>query len=459
MDHYDAIIIGAGQGGGPIAGKLAQAGQKVALIERKHVGGTCVNEGCTPTKTMVASARVAYLARRAADYGVNVGDISVDMSAVRQRKRDIVAMFRSGSESGITSKDGLDLIRGEASFTGDKTLNVTLNEGGSRTLSADTIIINTGQRPSIPPIDGLEGVDYLDSTSVMELGEVPDKLVVIGGGYIGLEFGQMFRRFGAEVTLLQRGGSVAKHEDDDVANTVVDIFREDGTEVVLHADTTRIRQENGAIVLTVDVRGEEREVRSSHLLVATGRTPNTDALNLSATTIDVDKRGYIATDADLRTNVPGVYAIGDVRGGPAFTHISYDDSRLLEKILLEGKQATTTGRLVPYTMFIDPQLARVGLSEKEARAQGLPIKVAKMPMKYAARAIELDETRGLMKAVVHAETERILGCVIFGHEGGEVMSVVQIAMMANLPYTALRDGVFAHPTLTESLNNLFGTIE
>ncbi|MDZ7705371.1 MAG: mercuric reductase [Trueperaceae bacterium] len=459
MDHYDAIIIGAGQGGGPIAGKLAQAGQKVALVERKHVGGTCVNEGCTPTKTMVASARVAYLARRAADYGVQVGDISVDMGVVRQRKRDIVEMFRSGSESGITSKDGLDLIMGEASFTGDKTLNVTLNEGGSRTLSADTIIINTGQRPNIPPIDGLDSVDYLDSTSIMELGEVPDKLVVIGGGYIGLEFGQMFRRFGAEVTLLQRGASVAKHEDDDISNTIVDIFRDDGIEVVLHADATSVRQDDGEIVLSVDVQGEVREVRGSHLLVATGRTPNTDALNLSSTSIEVDRRGYIVTSADLRTNVPGVYAIGDVRGEAAFTHISYDDARLLEKILIDGQQATTTGRLVPYTMFIDPQLARVGLSEQEARERGLPIRVAKMPMTSAARAIEIDETRGLMKAIVHADTERILGCVIFGHEGGEVMSVVQVAMMANLPYTALRDGVFAHPTLTESLNNLFATLD
>jgi pyruvate/2-oxoglutarate dehydrogenase complex dihydrolipoamide dehydrogenase (E3) component len=294
----------------------------------------------------------------------------------------------------------------------------------------------------------------------MELGQVPDHLVVIGGGYIGLEFGQMFRRFGSQVTIVQRGAQLLAREDADVAEEVTGILREDGIEVLL--DTTPLRVDHGVeghIQLAVRTPGGERTLSSSHLLVAAGRVPNTDRLNLDAAGIDVDRRGFVRVNARLETNVPGIYALGDIKGGPAFTHISYDDYRILESNLLKGGDATTEGRLVPYTVFIDPQLGRVGLSEREARAQERNIRIAKMPMSWVARALEIDETRGFMKAIVDAGTGQILGAAILGIEGGEIVSTLQIAMMGRLPYTVLRDAVLAHPTLAESLNNLFATLE
>jgi pyruvate/2-oxoglutarate dehydrogenase complex dihydrolipoamide dehydrogenase (E3) component len=453
---YDAVIIGSGQAGGPLSTALANAGWKTALVEREHVGGTCVNEGCTPTKTMVASARVAYLARRAADYGVQTGPVTVDMNKVRQRKRDIVESFRSGSQRRIERTEGLDLIMGQARFVEPKTVEVELKDGGIRTLSADTIIINTGTRARLPSLPGLDGVPALDSTSIMELDEVPEHLLVIGGGYIGLEFGQMFRRFGSQVTLVQRRGQLLPREDADVADEIAQILRQDGLEVLLETQPLRVKQTgDGQIELAVRGPAGERILTGSHLLVATGRVPNTDMLDLQVVGIQVDERGFIPVNDRLQTVVPGVYALGDVKGGPAFTHISYDDYRILRSNLLEGGEASTAGRLVPYVAFIDPQLGRVGLTEKEAQAQGLDYRVANIPMTWVARALETDETRGLMKAIVDSETGQILGAAILGIEGGEVMTVLQMAMMGGVPYTAIRDGVFAHPTLAESLNNLF----
>lgn len=454
--HYDAVVIGAGQAGGPLSTALAQAGRKTALIEREHVGGICVNEGCTPTKTMVASARVAHLARRAADYGVQTGSVSVDMAKVRQRKRDIVEMFRGGSRRGIENTDGVDLLMGEAQFTGPKTLDVRLNSGETQELEADTLFINVGARPRKPSIPGLDKVPVLDSTSIMELDEVPDHLIVIGGGYVGLEFGQMFRRFGASVTIVQRGDQVLTREDKDVAEEVVEILREDGIDVLLETEASRVDQtEKGRIRLTVEGSEGERTLSGSHLLIAAGRVPNTEQLNLEAAGVEIGKRGHVQVNEKLETNVPGIYALGDVKGGPAFTHISYDDFRIIRTNLIESGDATIEDRLVPYTVFIDPQLGRVGLSEEQARDQGYNIRVAKLPMSHVARALEVDETRGFMKAVVDAGTNQILGCAILGIEGGEIMSVLQMAMMGRVPYTAIRDGVFAHPTLAESLNNLF----
>lgn len=457
--HYDGIVIGSGQGGGPLATTLAEGGWKIALIEREHIGGTCVNEGCTPTKTMVASARVAYLARRAADYGVQTGPISVDMSVVRQRKRDIVNDFRSGSEQSTRETPNLDLLMGEACFTGPKTLAVRLNDGGERELTAEHIFINTGLRPAIPDIDGLNTVPYLTSTTIMELDRVPEHLLVMGGGFIGLEFAQMFRRFGSAVTIIQRGAHLAPKEDDDVSDEIAKIFREDGITVLLETQVRRAQQTEKGVTLTIAGPDGARTLTGSDLLVAAGRTPNTDALNPAAAGITMDKRGTIPVNERLATNVPGIYALGDVNGGPAFTHVSYDDFRILRANLLHGGNQTTAHRLVPNTTFTDPQLGRVGLSEREARAQGKKIRVARLPMTSVARAIEVDETRGFMKAVVDAETDQILGCAILGLEGGEVMAVIQMAMMGHLPYTVLKDGVFAHPTLAESLNNLFTTLE
>lgn len=456
---YEAIVIGAGQSGGPLSTALAGTGRRVALIEREHVGGTCVNEGCTPTKTMIASARVAYLVRRAADYGVETGPVSVDMKTVRQRKRDIVESFRSGSRSRIEEAEGVDLLMGEAHFTDQKTVEVELNDGRTRRLTAEQIFINTGTRPNKPPIPGLEEAPSLDSTSIMELDTVPEHLLIIGGGYIGVEFGQMFRRFGSRVTIIQWGEQLLSREDSDVAEEVLKILQEDGIQILLEANPVQVRQEGDEIRLNVRLGGEEQQLIGSHLLLAAGRIPNTDTLNLAATGLNIDKRGYLQVNDRLETNIAGIYAMGDVKGGPAFTHISYDDFRILRTNLLEEGEATITGRMVPYTVFMDPQLGRIGLSEAQARQGGRRIGVGKIPMSYVARALEVDESRGLMKVVVDMESKQILGCAILGLEGGEIMAAVQIAMMGQLPYTALRDGIFAHPTLAESFNTLFGSIE
>ena len=458
--HYDAIVIGAGQAGGPLSTALAQAGKKTAIIERIHVGGTCINEGCTPTKTMVASARVAYLTRRGANYGVHTGPISIDMTVVRKRKRDIVDSFRNGSQRRIEGTEGVDLLMGEAHFTGPKTLEVRLADGETRQLTAETIFINAGARPSKPTLRGLDTVPILDSTSIMELDIVPEHLLVLGGGYVGLEFGQMFRRFGSQVTIIQRGPRLLAREDDDVADQVADILREDGLEILLETTPLHVEQVgDGKIQLTVKTPTGERTLTGSHLLIAAGRTPNTDWLNLPVTGVITDKHSFIQVDDRLETNIPGIYALGDIKGGPAFTHISYDDFRIIRTNLLENGNATIAERLVPYTVFIDPQLGRVGLSEAEARAKGYHIKVAKMPMNYVARALEVDESRGFMKVIVDASTSQILGCAVLGIEGGEIMAMLQIAMMGKLPYTVLQNAVFAHPTLAEALNNLFGFLE
>jgi pyruvate/2-oxoglutarate dehydrogenase complex dihydrolipoamide dehydrogenase (E3) component len=390
---------------------------------------------------------------------------------VRQRKRDIVESFRGGSQRRIENTEGLDLLMGEASFRGPKLVEVHMNSGETRLLTADTIFINTGARPRRPSLPGLDSVPALDSTAIMELDAVPEHLLILGGGYVGLEFGQMFRRFGSQVTIVQRRGQLLTREDPDVAEEVANILREDGVQVLLDTHALRVEQgpdENGGgIQLTVRTPQGERSLTGSHLLAAVGRVPNTDRLNLAAAGVQTDERGFIQVDEWLQTSVLGIYGLGDVNGGPAFTHISYDDFRIIRTNLLEGGNATSTGRLVPYTVFIDPQLGRVGLTEREARAQGhnpstgsgQRIRVAKMPMTWVARTLEMDETRGFMKAIVDAHSGQILGAAILGIEGGEIMTVLQIAMMGRVPYTVLRDAVFAHPTLAESLNNLFVTLD
>jgi pyruvate/2-oxoglutarate dehydrogenase complex dihydrolipoamide dehydrogenase (E3) component len=457
-DTFDAVIVGTGQGGKPLAGALAEAGWRVAVVERGRIGGTCVIEGCTPTKTMIASARVAHLARRAADYGVETGPVSVDLEVVRQRKRDIVDEFSTGSRKGLERHDTLELIEGEARFVAADELAVA-GPDGERRVRAERIVLNVGARPAIPPIEGLDSVPYLDSTSVMELAEVPAHLLVLGGGFIGLEFAQMFRRFGSRVTMLEAGPRIASREDDDVSRALEEILAQDGIDVRTSTKVVAVAPAgDSGIELILEHDEGEATIQGSHLLVAVGRRPNSDLLDLARAGLETDDDGHIPVDDRCRTAVEGIWALGDVTGAPPFTHISYDDFRVVRSQFLGDESVTRAGRPVPYVVFTDPQLGRIGMTEREAREAGHEVRIATLPMSRVARAIETDETRGLMKAVIDAQTDRILGAAILGVEGGEVMSVLQVAMMGDLPYTVLRDAVLAHPTLAESLNNLFMTL-
>jgi pyruvate/2-oxoglutarate dehydrogenase complex dihydrolipoamide dehydrogenase (E3) component len=458
-ERFDAIVLGTGQAGKPLALDLGGSGRRTAVVERKYVGGTCVNVGCTPTKTMVASARVAYLARRAADFGVHCGPVAVNMAQVRRRKQAIVDDFRTGGQRRLETAANVELIFGEGRFTSPRVVEVTLTAGGARALTADTIFINTGCRPARPALAGLDSVAALSSTSIMELEVLPEHLLVLGGGYIGLEFGQMFRRFGSAVTMVQHGKQLLAREDPDVAAEVRKVLQEDGIEVLLETDAVGVHAADRGVALQLRGPTGERTVTGSHLLVAVGRVPNTSRLNLAAAGVKVDARGFVPVNERLETNVGGIYALGDVKEGPAFTHIAYDDYRIIRNNLLRGGQSTTRERLIPYTVYIDPQLGRIGLTEQEARAQGRTIRVAKIPMTWVARALEMAESRGFIKAIVDAETRQILGAAVLAVEGGEIMSMLEIAMMGKLPYTALEDGIFAHPALSEGLNTLFTYME
>jgi pyruvate/2-oxoglutarate dehydrogenase complex dihydrolipoamide dehydrogenase (E3) component len=453
-ETFDALVLGSGQAANPLCYALAGAKLRTALVEREHVGGTCINEGCTPTKTMVASARVAYLARRGSDYGVQTGPITIDMKKVRQRKRDIVDHFRNGSQKRLETTPNLDLIFGEAQFVAPHTVRVT-TQTGERLLTAEKVFINVGTRATVPALAGIETVPYLTNKSIMELDTVPEHLLVLGGGYIGVEFGQMFRRFGSRVTILQSGLRLLMGEDADVSDEVAKILREDGIDLFFDARAQGVSSVAGKIALEFPESGTTKTIEGSHLLIATGRAPNSDTLNPKSAGLATDTRGFIPTNGRLETNVPGIWALGDVKGGPMFTHISYDDYRIIKWNLLENKNATIDGRIVPYTVFTDPQLGRVGMTEEQARKSGKKIRVFKMPTSSVARALEMDESRGFWKAVVDEDTGFILGAAVLGIEGGEVMALFEAAMISGMPYTRLRDGVWAHPTLVEGVNNLF----
>jgi pyruvate/2-oxoglutarate dehydrogenase complex dihydrolipoamide dehydrogenase (E3) component len=455
--HYDLIVIGSGQCGNPLAAAFFAEGRRVVVIERGAVGGTCVNYGCTPTKTMVASAEVAYLARRAQEFGIHVGEVDVDMRAVVDRKRGIVAASRKSGEKKY--QHDIDLLRGTGFFTGPKQVRVRLEDGEERDLTAEFIVIDTGLSTALPKLDGIDTVPHLDNVSIMELERLPQHLLVLGGGYVGLEFGQMFRRFGSEVTIIQNGPQLLAQEDSDVAEEVASLLREDGIEILLGANATAVSTGGAGVRLTVSSSAGACAVEGTDLLIATGRKPNTAALNLAAAGIAMDGDGYIPVNEKLETSVPGVFAVGDVKGGPAFTHVSYDDFRVLKANLLDGGHRVTTGRPLPYCVFIDPQLARIGLSETAAKRAGRNYKVAKVKMSSVARAFETGQTRGFMKALVDTDTCEILGAAILGADGGEIMSMIEIAMMGKLPYTALEEAIFAHPTFAESLNILFAKLE
>jgi len=460
IKQYDAIVIGAGQAGGPLAKKLALAGKKTALIEKRWVGGTCVNDGCTPTKTMVASARMAYLAGHSAPLGVKIKNYSVDLKRIKKRKDDVVHQFRNGSQKGLEATKNLDLIFGEAVFTGDKTIKVNLNSGRSKELQADLFFINTGAKTFIPEIDGLQDIEYLTSTTILDLDEVPEHLLVIGGNYIGLEFGQMFRRFGSKVTVVEKSARIVSREDEDVSAELDKLLKAEGIVILTNADTAGFKEsKKGKITATIKVGDKEEKIKCSHVLIAVGRTPQSAALNLQATGVITDERGAIKTDDKLETNVPGIYALGDVKGGPAFTHISYNDYTIVYRNLVEGQNLTIKDRPVPYTMFTDPQLGCIGLNETVAKKLGIKFKVAKLPMAYVARAIETGDTRGFMKAIVDPDTKKILGACILGPEGGETMTILQMAMAGGITYDEIRYFVFAHPLFAESLNNLFMALD
>ena len=457
-EHFDVLIVGGGKGGKTLAVDLAMAGHRTAMVERGMIGGSCINVACIPTKTMVQSAKVAELAKRAAEYGIRVDFRGVDPVGVRQRRQAVVSGMVKLNQANF-DKSGMTLVLGEARFVGPRAVQVRSAQGGVRLLEGDKVFINLGTRPGLVPLPGLTEAKPLTSESIQELDRLPEHLIVFGGGYIGCEFAQMFRRFGSRVTLLERGPRFLPREDADIGEQVLSIFREDGIEVLLGTEIQRVEGRSGAEVrLLLRTPAGERQLTGSDLLVALGRVPNTDTVNLSAGGVEVDARGFINVNERLETSAPNVWALGDVNGGPQFTHVSLDDYRIV-KANLAGGNRTTKDRLVPYTLFVDPELGRVGLTEDEARKRGLAVRVAKLPAAAVARARTRGETRGLLKAVVDAGTQRILGVAILAPEGGEVMAVAQIAMQAGLPYTFLRDNIFSHPSMAEGLNDLFKKLE
>lgn len=455
MKHYDAIIIGAGQAGTPLAKKLAESGMKTAIIEKRIVGGTCIIDGCTPTKTMIASARAAFQARTAGKLGVVIPDVKVDLKKIIKRKNEIVDLFQASAEKGIKTTKGLKLYLGKASFTGTKELKVEMKDGKTENLSADLIFINTGAKTIIPDIPGLKDVDYLTSTSILDIEEIPEHLVVIGGNYIGLEFGQMFARFGSKITVLEKAPHVLAKEDQEIADEICKVLDNEKIEVLTSVTIESVTKAKNGLSVKIEDKSGVRKINCSHILVAAGRKAQTDDLGLTYSGIKKDDKGHIIVNEKLETNIKGIYALGDVKGGPAFTHIAYNDYTIVYRNLIEKTKLTTKNRPIPYCMFTDPQLARVGISETEAKEQGLNYKVALLPMANVARGIETGETFGLMKAVVDAKTKQILGAAVIAADGGEIMSVLQMAMQGGITYEDIRYGIFAHPTYSESLNNLF----
>ena len=443
--QYDAIVIGTGQAGPSLAARLSEEGLKTAVIERKLFGGTCVNTGCTPTKAMVASARAAYLARRAADFGVLIGGpVSIDMKKVKERKDAIVGRSNQGLESWLGTMKDVTVYRGHARFTDRDTVHV-----GDESLQAEKIFINVGGRAFIPPIGGLEDVDYLTNSSIMDVDFLPEHLVILGGGYVALEFGQMFRRFGSRVTIVQRNGRILSREDDDIAEAISEILKNEGIDVCIDTGAYRVENRNGGIFLRMRCEAEPHEVVGSHLLVATGRRPNTDDLGLDKAGIETDERGYIRIDDQLRTSVEGVWALGDCNGRGAFTHTSYNDFEIVAANLFDDDSRRVSDRILNFGLYIDPPLGRVGMTEQEIRASGRKALIATRPMTRVARAVEKGETQGFMKALVDAETKRFLGAAILGVGGDEVVHSILEAMYADVPYTVLQRAVHSHPTVTE----------
>jgi pyruvate/2-oxoglutarate dehydrogenase complex dihydrolipoamide dehydrogenase (E3) component len=456
-ERYEVIVLGCGKGGKTLATELGNKGVKTALIERsaEMIGGTCINVACIPTKTFITSARVAQAVRRAGDFGIRTGDVAMDWAGVRRRAEGVVAAMRAMNHKNFTSAPALDFILGSGRFVEPHVIEVRENNGDVRRLSAEKIFINTGTRPAQPSISGLDEVNALNSESIQRLNELPDHLIVLGGSYVALEFAQMFRHFGSKVTVLERAAQLLKREDADVVEVLGGVMREEGIEIQLNCSVERVEKDGKGVAVVLATDGKATRVSGSHLLVALGRTPNTEELNLAAAGVETDKRGFVKVNERLETSATDIWALGDVNGGPQFTHASLDDYRIVKANVFDGGRRTTADRLVPFTLFTEPELARVGVTEKEARQQGLDIRVAKFPVASIPRAKTMSESRGLMKAIVDAKTNRILGCAILSVEAGEMLGTVQMAMIAGLQFTVLRDAVLSHPTMVEGFNNLF----
>ncbi|MFN6462941.1 MAG: mercuric reductase [Nostoc sp. DedVER02] len=458
--HYDDIIIGGGKAGKTLAPALVADGRKTALVERSlnMIGGGCINIACIPTKTMVASASVANTVRNSAAYGVKANTPIVNLVEVIQRKRTVVQSAREINLHNLETALDRNLIIGEARFVAPKTIEVTTSEGNNRLLTAERLFINTGTRPLIPAIPGLTEVEFLTSESIMELEHLPEHLIVLGSGYISLEFAQMFRRFGCRVTVIGQSEQILSQQDSDIAIAVQTLLEQDGIEFLLKAKVLKVDRTGNETILQIQVGDREITLQGSHLLVAVGRAPNSESLNLAAAGVATDTRGFIQVNERLETNIPGIWALGDINGGPQYTHISLDDYRIIKANLIDGGNRSTGDRLLPSCLFIEPELAHVGLTETEAQQQGYAIRVAKIDASAVPRARTLGQTDGLLKAIVDVDTGRILGCSLLCHEAGEVISTVQMVMQAQMPYTVLRDGILTHPTMTEGLNILFSKL-
>jgi pyruvate/2-oxoglutarate dehydrogenase complex dihydrolipoamide dehydrogenase (E3) component len=454
-ESFDAVVVGAGQAGPALAGRMTAAGMKVALIERHLVGGTCVNTGCMPTKALVASAYAAHMARRASDFGVTIGGpVAIDMKAVHARARKVTLDARGRNEKWLEAMEGLTFVRGHARFEDARTLRV-----GDRMLTAPRIFLNVGGRAVVPDMPGVGTVPHLDNSSILDLDVVPEHLVVVGGSYIGLEFAQIFRRFGAQVTVVEKGPRLVSREDDDVSETIREILEAEGITVRTSAECISFAPRGERITVGIDCTSGDREAIGSHVLLAVGRRPNTDDLGLDKAGVATDARGYIGVDEGLATSVPGIWAIGDCNGRGAFTHTSWNDYEIVAANLLDGESRQVGARIPGYALYIDPPLGRVGLSETEARKSGRPLLVSQRPMTRVGRAVEKGETLGFMKLVADAETRRILGAAILGTGGDEAVHGILDMMNADQPYPVLQWAVPIHPTVSELIPTLLGDLK